>query len=198
MTAHTSLLQNRHLDQVIICSMYSVCKLKNFPVSFKVLIEHFKNLNVSYKIFREVDLKDGLKGDIINFYNNVFIPEIEKSLFVIATSFSETSMISVPLEIPSPMKLKDNPQQVMFSPVKSFVRPDLRSSTPFSKTIVIGAQSPGKDMKEINAKLRVTQKSKKKLFMDDLAPTANTSTKRKLDVLVDPIIPEINRENNEN
>lgn len=40
----TELLTNRHLDQLIICTVYSVCKLNQIPLTFNAIISTYSEL----------------------------------------------------------------------------------------------------------------------------------------------------------
>ena len=41
---HTHLLYNRHLDQVILCAVYGVCKVNKITMPFKNIINQYKKL----------------------------------------------------------------------------------------------------------------------------------------------------------
>eukprot|EP00854_Cymbomonas_tetramitiformis_P008361 gene8361-9939_t len=93
---HTHLLFNRHLDQIILCSVYGVCKVNKIPTQFKHIIEEYKKIQYlcAPEIFRNVvieqteDFKVLRREDIIKFYNITFIPVIKK--FLVSQSFSNT------------------------------------------------------------------------------------------------------------
>ncbi|KAK9815768.1 hypothetical protein WJX72_009183 [[Myrmecia] bisecta] len=91
---HTSLLYNRHLDQVLLCAMYGVCKVNQLSqVSFKEIIQHYRRQpQAKSDIFRTViihqsepDLQVQKTGDVIEFYNAVFIPTIKAFLLKVGT-----------------------------------------------------------------------------------------------------------------
>lgn len=86
---HTHLLYGRHLDQLLLCSLYGVCKVLRLDhVTFKEITTHYKKQHSSsnhgssgiprQEIFRNVVIKfaeNSLQpaevGDIITFYNKV-------------------------------------------------------------------------------------------------------------------------------
>ena len=80
------LLTNRHLDQIIMCSVYGVCKVNQRQVTFRHIIEKYKQQQSTSaesraKVFREVYMKaDEEPQDIIKFYNVVFIPTMKEEL----------------------------------------------------------------------------------------------------------------------
>jgi len=91
-----SLMVNRHVDHVIMCSMYAVCnKVNRMRLSFKDIIFNYRLIceNNRYsspvevgKILWQVPLdKEGEFGDIVKFYNSVYIPVV-KSFILDKTS----------------------------------------------------------------------------------------------------------------
>jgi len=84
------LLKGRHLDQILMCAVYGVCKV-NQPatqksVTFRHIIEQYKRQpNASQKTFREVRMRtlDEEPQDIIAFYNLIFIPAMKEHLLLV-------------------------------------------------------------------------------------------------------------------
>ena len=91
---HTWLLYNRHLDQILLCAVYGVCKsnkdslLKGRSVPFRELISVYRRQPQSRQeiywtvILQQTDpgLEVKQQGDIITFYNKVFVPEVKNFL----------------------------------------------------------------------------------------------------------------------
>ncbi|KAL1525124.1 hypothetical protein AB1Y20_019996 [Prymnesium parvum] len=83
-----SLLENRHLDQIIMCSVYGVCRVNNkaLPkqVTFREIIEKYKQQpHASAMVFREVFMTaEEEPQDIIKFYNKIFIPVMKEHLLL--------------------------------------------------------------------------------------------------------------------
>ncbi|KAL6752965.1 hypothetical protein V8C86DRAFT_2737461 [Haematococcus lacustris] len=86
---HTCLLYNRHLDQIVLCALYGYCKVhKMANISFKEIIVHYRRQpQASQTVFRSVVLKQSLpelqvlaRGDIIAFYNQLFVPLMKQFL----------------------------------------------------------------------------------------------------------------------
>ena len=48
---HIELLENRHIDQLIICSIYANCKLNQIDVKFNEIKEKYLELNQHNKQF---------------------------------------------------------------------------------------------------------------------------------------------------
>nr|CAG4711370.1 unnamed protein product [Naegleria fowleri] len=91
-----TIMVNRHIDHVIMCSMYAICnKVNRMRISFKDIIFNYRlicenNRSLSPveigKILWQVPLdKDGEFGDIVKFYNSVYIPAV-KSFILDKTS----------------------------------------------------------------------------------------------------------------
>eukprot|EP00249_Psilotum_nudum_P024606 c29235_g1_i5 orf=213-3407(+) len=92
----TSLLFNRHIDQIILCSIYGVCKVNRLNLTFKEIVQHYRAQPHSKPdVFRTVfiDLpaaKQTGKGqetvDIIKFYNEVFVPSTKSFLMQLSSN----------------------------------------------------------------------------------------------------------------
>lgn len=79
---HT-LMHGRHLDQIIMCSVYGVCKVNQKHLTFRNIIDQYKRQSfASPKVFREVRMLSAADKpqDIIRFYNKVFIPSMKDFL----------------------------------------------------------------------------------------------------------------------
>uniref|UniRef100_K3WCJ4 Retinoblastoma-associated protein A-box domain-containing protein n=1 Tax=Globisporangium ultimum (strain ATCC 200006 / CBS 805.95 / DAOM BR144) TaxID=431595 RepID=K3WCJ4_GLOUD len=98
LSSQHALLKDRHLDQVILCSLYGVCKVNHVrpEVTFKRVIDCYKKLQHpqstainhgnstptslvrnSNEIIRNIKLDDDSRGDIIKFYNRCYIPTMK-------------------------------------------------------------------------------------------------------------------------
>lgn len=178
----TSLFFKRHIDQILLCSMYGVCKVKQLNVTFKQIIQHYKqNPHDSY-IYRTVffnlpsarPLRGGQgTGDIISFYNAIFVPATKG--FLMQLNLSEVSSAqmtedarkpeskvpgspgpspfsSLPDMSPKKVSAKHN---VYVSPLRSSKIEPLRAPSSRSLYACVGEsthayQSPSKDLAEIN------------------------------------------------
>ena len=80
LSMETQLLTNRHLDQLVMCTIYGVSKVQSgLAITFNNIItkyaELFKNVKHIHQIYIQVSIdEDGaVKKDIIQFYNEVYI-----------------------------------------------------------------------------------------------------------------------------
>lgn len=95
------LLRNRHVDHVIMCSMYAICsKVYELQISFKNIISSYKSICETSrmlaptdvgKILMQIPLNDGNLGDIVRFYNRAFIPATKDQIL------NHDTVISMPV-----------------------------------------------------------------------------------------------------
>ncbi|XP_042501717.1 retinoblastoma-related protein [Macadamia integrifolia] len=83
----TTLFFNRHIDQIILCSLYGVAKISQLNLTFKEIIYNYrKQPQCKPQVFRSVFVdwsstrRCGEHVDIITFYNEVFIPAVKPLL----------------------------------------------------------------------------------------------------------------------
>ncbi len=99
LSAETDLLIDRHVDQLILCGVYAVCKMeqskergaqsKKPPAcksySFNDIVASYIGLNrtrgrVTNALFQSVKISEGRNGDIIEFYNTIYVPRMKSAL----------------------------------------------------------------------------------------------------------------------
>jgi len=89
------LLVGRHLDQILMCAVFGVCKVNQRQVTFRQIIEQYKRQpGASPRTFREVRMAtvEEEPQDIIQFYNMIFIPKMEEHLNAVrAAGWAPTS-----------------------------------------------------------------------------------------------------------
>jgi len=162
---NTTLLQNRHIDQLLMCVLYSVCKINMIPVSFNQIVEVYRCIpHSNSQTFRMVRLKDKKSGDIITFYNGIFLGEMETLIFQLgvekgypreeshtlsSTSSTLSSNPAINLRVCSPLQLNKSPQSI---PKNLVVSP---RKTPLlwreEGSLILGTlKSPQSDFDKIN------------------------------------------------
>jgi hypothetical protein len=144
-----SLMVNRHVDHMIMCAMYAVCNkvnkmswicFRDIMNVYRVVCENNRNISPVEigKILSQATLDDNKAGDIVKFYNNVFIPDLK--VFILQSPQENASSMPLP-EIPvgdsmqSPQRLRvSKTAKVFVSPLKSPVRhnPSLRVPPTYS------------------------------------------------------------------
>jgi retinoblastoma-like protein 1 len=188
----TSLFFNRHIDQVILCCLYGICKVSKANVAFRDIIYHYrKQPQCKPYVFRNVLLDAAVNknvgkvgqartGDIIKFYNEVFVPSTKSFLLHLGSNagLSVPKNIAVPEErnlleaqapaSPSPSTFPALPDMspkkvsakhnVYVSPlpsnkVDSIMSPHTRSLYACVGESTQAYQSPSKDLTDINNRL---------------------------------------------
>lgn len=124
------LLLDRHVDHIIMCSMYAVCNKVNQMswVSFREITQNYRT-NIENtrtissaevgKILLEVTIDSDKIGDLVKFYNNVFIPSLKD--FILQSSPKDNTS-GIPGEImqsPSKQIRVSKTAKVFVSPLRS-------------------------------------------------------------------------------
>ena len=182
LSQETELLISRHLDQVVVCTIYGVCKAcGTAQVTFNSLIlKYSEMIQDNGMLFRNVRLMtDFQTGDIINFYNNVYVGYMKTYLLALNKSVpiqgSKPRIQALnpdsPLKehLPQPLlKYSASPQSAGSSITRSPSR--LAFLTPRTRRLYAFGESPSQALESIN---RMMQKSDRKINFDqeDEAPT---------------------------
>uniref|UniRef100_A0A8D0L7Z6 Retinoblastoma-associated protein n=1 Tax=Sphenodon punctatus TaxID=8508 RepID=A0A8D0L7Z6_SPHPU len=119
------LMRDRHLDQIMMCSMYGICKVKNIDLRFKTIVTAYKELaNTNQEIFKRVLIREGQYDSIIVFYNLVFMQKLKTNILQYASTRPPT-LSPIPHIPQSPYKFSNSPLRVpagnniYISPLKS-------------------------------------------------------------------------------
>lgn len=91
----TNLFFCRHIDQIILCSLYGIAKISQLNLTFKEIIFNYrKQPHCKQQVFRNVyvERRQAKSGpdhvDIITFYNEMFIPSVKPLLVEFAPDAS--------------------------------------------------------------------------------------------------------------
>lgn len=113
---HPSLLVQHHLDQLVLCSAYSLSKVVGLNLKFNEIILKYREANgYTKEIYNEIIEQvqtDGRKEDIIAFYNQNFIPTM-KSYMIEIKGQKGTST--------APLTNKPSSLNLLGSPIKSLI-----------------------------------------------------------------------------
>ncbi|QDZ25277.1 retinoblastoma-related protein [Chloropicon primus] len=90
----TRLMYNRHIDQIVLCTLYGVAKVNSCIVTFREIVHHYsKQTQCKQEVYRAVVLKQTYPdlqieetGDIIQFYNRCFVPVVQNELLNIVSN----------------------------------------------------------------------------------------------------------------
>eukprot|EP01130_Rhizamoeba_saxonica_P014883 TRINITY_DN6568_c0_g1_i4.p1 TRINITY_DN6568_c0_g1~~TRINITY_DN6568_c0_g1_i4.p1 ORF type:complete len:272 (+),score=54.64 TRINITY_DN6568_c0_g1_i4:157-972(+) len=148
MVQHPKALQNRHIDQIIMCIIYAICKaqkLCKMENLFNILVKSFITLpHTKMATFKEVWVENGSPLNIIDFYNKVFIEQF-KYFFNNLTdeNIAETETFHKRLRTPTPLKTRRTPI-IARTPLSYGQRGRNQGFSVFL------GQSPGKPFKDFN------------------------------------------------
>ncbi|XP_053311514.1 retinoblastoma-associated protein [Spea bombifrons] len=177
------LMRDRHLDQIMMCAMYGICKAKNIDLRFKTIVSAYKQLtNTHQETFKHVLVREGKHDSIIVFYNLVFMLKL-KSVILQYASNRPPPLSPIPPIPQSPYRFANSPLRVpggnniYVSPLKSPYKASEgilspTKMTPGSRILVsIGETfgSPDKFQK-INQMVRSSERPLKRSTDDGMAP----------------------------
>ncbi|CAF0724811.1 unnamed protein product [Brachionus calyciflorus] len=91
-----SLIKNRHLDQLLICSIYLTLKLSEIPILFTDILKCYKNLNNknSSHVYREVVFDQNSSTDLITFYNQIYVMRLRNYALQLNGKFNSQQVIN--------------------------------------------------------------------------------------------------------
>ncbi|RLN95181.1 hypothetical protein BBJ28_00005742 [Nothophytophthora sp. Chile5] len=136
-TSHHYLLKDRHLDLIVLCTIYSVCKVSRGPktsqaassMSFKRLLASYKQLNRQAltdsraaggsSVFASQNTEgvtynikldgDHSRGDIIKFYNGCYIKHMKS--FVLQFQLQDSQMAAADAVVANALDPSSTPQE---------------------------------------------------------------------------------------
>ncbi|MFS7952055.1 putative transcription repressor RB family [Helianthus anomalus] len=102
----TTLLFNRHIDQIVLCCLYGVAKVSQLSLTFKEICHGYrKQPNYEPRVIRLVYVDNTTSSrsnvktrqnhvDIIMFYNEVFLPAVKPLLLELVEVAKTTNQVS--------------------------------------------------------------------------------------------------------
>jgi hypothetical protein len=192
LSSETTLLIDRHIDQIVLSAIYGVCKVLHQPHKFQEIINKYQELPSFEKAdfienIHQVYINDTERADLIKFYNLIFIPQMKTYLFALAP---QTGQIPAQLRPGTPQIKKPLvPALVMNSPLRESIplhiaAPPYRSisahaktktpqpnygMTPLTRTLYAFGESPSRNLESIN-----NLASKRQINFDD-GPESNSA-----------------------
>eukprot|EP00826_Nyctotherus_ovalis_P057662 TRINITY_DN7892_c0_g3_i2.p1 TRINITY_DN7892_c0_g3~~TRINITY_DN7892_c0_g3_i2.p1 ORF type:complete len:741 (-),score=144.42 TRINITY_DN7892_c0_g3_i2:164-2386(-) len=105
LSSEIDLLVDRHLDHIIMCGAYAVAKMEQSKnpgsdsYSFNQIITCYLQLGYrkgrnSARLFQNVKLEDEKTGDIIEFYNAIYVPRMKAGLFRLCLDQEGSSILT--------------------------------------------------------------------------------------------------------
>ncbi|CAK6442868.1 unnamed protein product [Pipistrellus nathusii] len=147
------LMRDRHLDQIMMCSMYGICKVKNIDLKFKIIVTAYKDLpHAVQETFKRVLIREEEYDSIIVFYNSVFMQRLKTNILQYASTRPPT-LSPIPHIPRSPYKFSNSPLRIpggniYISPLKNPYKiseglPTPTKMTPRSRILVSIGESFG-------------------------------------------------------
>uniref|UniRef100_A0A8C3VQK6 Retinoblastoma-associated protein n=1 Tax=Catagonus wagneri TaxID=51154 RepID=A0A8C3VQK6_9CETA len=147
------LMRDRHLDQIMMCSMYGICKVKNIDLKFKIIVTAYKDLpHAVQETFKRVLIREEEYDSIIVFYNSVFMQRLKTNILQYASTRPPT-LSPIPHIPRSPYKFSSSPLRIpggniYISPLKNPCKiseglPTPTKMTPRSRILVSIGESFG-------------------------------------------------------
>ncbi|KAK7090054.1 retinoblastoma-associated protein-like isoform X2 [Littorina saxatilis] len=162
-TYKPDILKNRHLDQILMCSVYGVCKVVEKDIRFKTIVQEYRNLPTAQpEVFRSVYMTESRYDSIINFYNQIFMVSMKSVIL----QFSSSNRQVAPTLSPVPHPVSPRPASPAYSVIgrKNFLVSPLKESpfkaphspsqlTPASRQLYCFGDRPGSSekLRHINA-----------------------------------------------
>uniref|UniRef100_A0A3Q2IAT0 Retinoblastoma-associated protein n=1 Tax=Equus caballus TaxID=9796 RepID=A0A3Q2IAT0_HORSE len=147
------LMRDRHLDQIMMCSMYGICKVKNIDLKFKIIVTAYKDLpHAVQETFKRVLIREEEYDSIIVFYNSVFMQRLKTNILQYAST-RPPALSPIPHIPRSPYKFSSSPLRIpggniYISPLKNPYKiseglPTPTKMTPRSRILVSIGESFG-------------------------------------------------------
>lgn len=162
------LMKDRHLDQIIMCTIYSMCKITKRSVTFhEIMAEYRFQPHYQSHVYRSILLNNNAtkdvavdydqdRGDIIMFYNQIFVTEMKSYIIKFSVDNNSPPLSPLPRKTPNPISpyRKVSPTHPVFvSPLKST---NLASSPIKKHSTYCFSISPANDLKAINQMVKTS------------------------------------------
>lgn len=185
---NVNLMKNRHLDQILMCTVYVVCKVLEINLTFQEIMKCYRNQPQAVSsIYRDVLLRmpsqdnpdninspNGERGDLIKFYNLVYVKVIQN----FALKFSSKSNNKGELLNLSPLPVSKSKGNSPFRRISDkhpiFIRcldnTDNIPPSPVKPLSYYFNRSPAKDLQAINSMIQISSVKRNLITEDEDAP----------------------------
>ncbi|KYN00080.1 Retinoblastoma-like protein 1 [Cyphomyrmex costatus] len=198
----TKLMKDRHLDQILMCAIYVICKLVRIERnSFTEIMRCYRlQPQAESHIYRSVLIErasndrdsrtNNIRGDLIKFYNTLYVPQVKE--FANKFGSARGSVMNLSLSpLPKGKAPANSPiRRVTGSIMTRTLDPKAISASPAPQLSYCFSRSPAKDLEAIN-KMMICVDAKKKsvgkrLLSDDtdVEMTESTSPPKKTTTFV--------------
>lgn len=105
---HVDLMKDRHLDQLLMCSIYIFARARKLQTKFKDIMTVYRTQpQAKSHIYREVLGADNNRCDIIIFYNNIYVRAMQE--FILQLNDTEDVSLS---PLPRSVRYQQSPRKV--------------------------------------------------------------------------------------
>ncbi|KAL3847216.1 hypothetical protein ACJMK2_018138, partial [Sinanodonta woodiana] len=186
-TCKPELLKNRHIDQLMMCSLYGICRVTDNEVKFKNIVQVYSMLpHAEQQTYKTVLIEGSESDSVIVFYNKVFMPDMKTYMLQFASSkMTQPNLSPIPRPVSSshgagpsysvPGRKNFYVSPLMNSPFKAPVHSPgqmtPRTHQLYSFGEVLGSAEKLKNINETLSKLndlKQTPKSLKRLNFDQM------------------------------
>nr|XP_006811897.1 PREDICTED: retinoblastoma-associated protein-like [Saccoglossus kowalevskii] len=175
-THRPELLKDRHLDQVMLCCIYGVCKAADSELRFKDIVAVYRRLyQYSQHVYKSVLINGEEYDSIIGFYNRIFMPSLKMYILQFQPNRQKPMLSPVPtkcqsgLTSPSVIRIPGR-SNFYVSPMKDspFKSPRPKNEilspsqmTPRSRTLYSFGEGPGsaEKLNKINEAMRAVKRA---------------------------------------
>ncbi|CAH1163560.1 unnamed protein product [Phaedon cochleariae] len=196
---NSDLIKDRHLDQLLMCAIYVICRISNIPLKFQDIMKFYReqpqsssnvyrDVLLTKKINNETGMVAEKRSDLITFYNSIYVEVMQK--FAVRFRSSSSSQNNNILLSPLPAIKRDLVSPSLQVVGNVYVRPlESPSTTSGSSFNYFFSRSPSKDLKDINKLVNSSRVTGKRLLIEgelkmDTPPSKRISN-RKLQSLVE-------------
>ncbi|XP_048258242.1 retinoblastoma-associated protein-like isoform X2 [Haliotis rufescens] len=104
-TNKPALMRNRHIDQIMMCSLYGICKVVEKEIKFKTIVHMYRNLaHVDQAVYKSAFIHGSEFDSIIGFYNKVFMQNMKTYILQFSVNRPMAPTLSpVPKQMTSPL-----------------------------------------------------------------------------------------------
>uniref|UniRef100_A0A8B9LAV9 Retinoblastoma-like protein 1 n=1 Tax=Astyanax mexicanus TaxID=7994 RepID=A0A8B9LAV9_ASTMX len=171
----TDMMKDRHLDQLLLCSVYIISKISKEVHTFQDIMKCYRSQpqatshvsSASLIFTREADSEsEEDRGDLIQFYNSVYVMKMKTFALKYALSSADNRMEAPPLSpFPSVRAQPLSPRRIS-QRHSIYLSPHKNGSclTPNSAYTYKFSGSPSKELSDINRMIRQGGVSKKRAF----------------------------------
>lgn len=107
---HVHLMENRHVDQLLMCSIYIFARAQNMTTKFKDIMTVYRSQpQAESHIYREVLGNDNTRCSIIDFYNTIYVRQMQDLVLKLKDSSADDVSLS---PLPTPLRCQQSPRKI--------------------------------------------------------------------------------------